>query len=87
MQPHSKLSCTIAAILGSGALGSAIAANSTDPNSTGDQIPEIIVTAQRRSENIQNVPIAMQALTGKILKQLNLSTFDDLIKSGLSQRR
>ena len=80
MQPHSKLSYAIAAILGSGAFGSAVAANSTDANSASDQIQEITVTAQRRSENIQNVPIAIQALTGETLKQLNLSTFDDLIK-------
>src|SRR5467141_4483651 len=80
MQPHSKLSYAIAAILGGGAFGSAVAANSTDANSASDQIQEITVTAQRRSENIQNVPIAIQALTGETLKQLNLSTFDDLIK-------
>src|SRR4030081_1388545 len=80
MQPHSKLSYAIAAILGGGAFGSAVAANSTDANSASDQIQEITVTAQRRSENIQNVPIAIQALTAETLKQLNLSTFDDLIK-------
>src|SRR6202163_1955280 len=79
MQPHSKLSYAIAAILGGGAFGSAVAANS-DTNSASDQIQEITVTAQRRTENIQNVPIAIQALTGETLKQLNLSTFDDLIK-------
>src|SRR6202795_5033228 len=79
MQPHSRLSYAIAAILGGGAFGSAVAANS-DTNSASDQIQEITVTAQRRSENIQNVPIAIQALTGETLKQLNLSTFDDLIK-------
>jgi iron complex outermembrane recepter protein len=80
MQPHSKLSYAIAAILGGGAFGSAVAANSTDANSASDQIQEITVTAQRRSENIQNVPIAIQALTGETLKQLNVTTFDDLIK-------
>ncbi len=80
MQPQSKLSYAIAAILGGGAFASAVAANSTEANSASDQIQEITVTAQRRSENIQNVPIAIQALTGETLKQLNLSTFDDLIK-------
>ena len=80
MQPHSKLSYAIAAVLGGGAFGSAVAASSTDAEATSDQIQEITVTAQRRSENIQNVPIAIQALTGETLKQLNVSTFDDLIK-------
>ncbi len=59
---------------------SVVAANAADANSAGDQIQEITVTAQRRSENIQNVPIAIQALTGETLAQLNVTTFDDLIK-------
>src|SRR5580704_8403702 len=80
MDLHSKLSCAIAAILGSGACSNAFSADSTDANSAGDQIQEIIVTAQRRSENIQNVPIAIQALTGETLGQLNVTNFDDLVK-------
>ncbi|GAC1672854.1 MAG: TonB-dependent receptor [Steroidobacteraceae bacterium] len=80
MNPYSKLSCAIAAILGSAGVGQAVAATATEATAAGDQIQEITVTAQRRTENIQNVPIAIQALTGETLKQLNLSTFDDLIK-------
>ncbi len=84
MRLHSKLSYAIAAILGGGASGTALSANATDTgsaaNSGGDQIQEIIVTAQRRSENIQNVPIAIQALTGETLGQLNVTNFDDLVK-------
>ncbi len=84
MRLHSKLSYAIAAILGGGASNSAYSANSTDTNSAassaGDQIQEIIVTAQRRSENIQNVPIAIQALTGETLDQLNVTNFDDLVR-------
>ncbi|HTV95177.1 MAG TPA: TonB-dependent receptor plug domain-containing protein [Steroidobacteraceae bacterium] len=80
MHLNSKLTCAIAAILGGGACTSAIAADASDTNSAGDQIEEIIVTAQRRSENIQNVPIAIQALTGETLNQLNVTNFDDLVK-------
>src|SRR5260221_1443770 len=80
MQPHSKLSYAIAAILGGGAFGSAVAANSTEASSASDQIQEITVTAQRRTENVQNVPIAIQALTAETLTQLNVQTFDDFIK-------
>ena len=80
MDLHSKLSCAIAAILGSGACTSAFSADTSDTNSAGDQIQEIIVTAQRRTENIQNVPIAIQALTGETLTQLNVTNFDDLVK-------
>jgi outer membrane receptor protein involved in Fe transport len=80
MTPHSKLSYAIAAILGGGAYGNALSANSTDTSSASDQIQEIIVTAQRRSENIQDVPIAIQALTGETLGQLNVTNFDDLVR-------
>ena len=41
---------------------------------------DIIVTAQRRNESIQSVPMTLQALSGKALGQLNVSTFNDLIK-------
>ncbi|MFZ1869788.1 MAG: TonB-dependent receptor plug domain-containing protein [Steroidobacteraceae bacterium] len=44
------------------------------------QLATIIVTAQRRSENIQDVPISMQALTGQTMQQLNVQTFDDYVK-------
>src|SRR3984957_2647996 len=80
MHSYSKLSYAIAAILGGGAFGHANAANSSDTNAASDQIQEITVTAQRRTENIQNVPIAIQALTAETLTQLNVTTFDDLIK-------
>ncbi len=43
-------------------------------------LSEVVVTAQRRSENIQNVPITIQALTSETLQQLSVSTFDDFIK-------
>lgn len=79
MHPKTRLSCAIAAVLGAAA-NQVIAANAADENSASDQIQEITVTAQRRTENIQNVPIAIQALTGEILAQLNVSTFDDFIK-------
>ncbi len=81
MNSNPKLSFAIAAILsGSGAgLGVAHAADTaTDADSEG--IPEIQVTAQRRNESIQDVPITIQAITGDQLKQLNVETFDDLLK-------
>jgi iron complex outermembrane recepter protein len=80
MQPYSKLSYAIAAVLGGGTFGSAVAANSTDANAASDQIQEITVTAQRRSENVQDVPIAIQALTGETLAQLNVTNFDELVR-------
>ncbi|MCX7057625.1 MAG: TonB-dependent receptor, partial [Proteobacteria bacterium] len=43
-------------------------------------IEEIVVTAQRRSESIQNVPITVQALTGEALSQMNVQTLDDFVR-------
>jgi iron complex outermembrane receptor protein len=46
----------------------------------GSELQEVTVTAQRRAENIQNVPITIQALTGETLQQLNVQNFDDVVK-------
>jgi len=41
---------------------------------------EIIVTATKRAENLQNVPISMAALTPATLEQHQVSSFDDYAK-------
>jgi outer membrane receptor protein involved in Fe transport len=75
------LSCAIAAILGGSATGLVQAATATDASAANsDAIQEIVVTAQRRVENMQDVPITITALTGDTLKQLNVTTFDEFIK-------
>ena len=35
----------------------------------GDQLQEVIVTANRREENLQDVPMTIQVLTGETLGQ------------------
>ena len=72
MKTNPKLTCAILAVLGAQA-GVAYAAD------TGG-IEEIVVTAQRRSESIQNVPITIQAIGGDTLSKLSVTTFDDVIK-------
>jgi outer membrane receptor protein involved in Fe transport len=56
------------------------AVSATDVAPPSDAIAEITVTAQRRNESLQNVPITVQAITGDQLKQLDLVSFNDLIK-------
>lgn len=46
----------------------------------GIGLEEVVVTAQRRTENLQDVPITIQATTGEQLKQLNVTTTQDLLK-------
>src|SRR6202035_338887 len=79
MNSNQKLSYAIAAILGGSGAGFVHAAAATDAEAA-DSIQEITVTAQRRSENIQNVPIFIQALTAETLTQLSATTFDDYVR-------
>lgn len=79
MNSNPKLSCAIAAILSGSSIGLSYATPATDTNDS-EGIQEITVTAQRRNESVQNVPITIQAITGDQLKQLSVSTFDDVMK-------
>ncbi|HEY6926820.1 MAG TPA: TonB-dependent receptor [Steroidobacteraceae bacterium] len=80
MTSNQKCSRAVAAILAAHA-GAAFAAAPVD-EAAGPVggVAEVVVTAQRRSENIQDVPIAIQALTGETLGQLNVTNFDDFVK-------
>lgn len=86
MKINPKCARAVAAILGAHAAAAtygAAAADRSDASAAGSStggIEEVVVTAQRRIENVQDVPIAIQAFTGENLQQLNVSTFDDLIK-------
>jgi iron complex outermembrane receptor protein len=44
------------------------------------QIEEVVVTATKRSENIQNVPSTVTAVTGETLQKLNILSFQDVQK-------
>jgi iron complex outermembrane receptor protein len=43
------------------------------------ELGEVIVTANRREEDLQNVPITIHVLTGDVLAKLNATTFDDFV--------
>src|SRR5882724_11996241 len=81
MNSSQKLSYAIAAILSGPGVGMGVAHAATAAEaSDSDAIQEITVTAQRRTENMQNVPITITALTAETLTQLNVTTFDDYVK-------
>ena len=72
------LSCAVAALV---AGGQARAAETPDAPVADAPVPsDIIVTAQRRNESIQSVPMTLQALSGDALSKLNVTTFNDLLK-------
>src|SRR5882724_5590404 len=82
MKPNAKISAAVAAILS--APGTAIVfaapADTATGTAAGGELQEVIVTAQHRSESIQDVPITIQAITGDQLGQMAITTFDDVIK-------
>ena len=43
-------------------------------------LEEIVVTAQKRTENLQDVPISIQALDTQRLEQLNITDIDEYVK-------
>lgn len=48
------------------------------PRDTGSQIEEIVVTAQRRAEAAQDVPISLQAFSGETLGKAVVESTEDL---------
>ena len=62
------------AMLASG--GAAYAAADTEQAT----LEEVVVTAQKRTEDLQKVPISLQVLGGEKLEQLQVSGFDDYAK-------
>ena len=43
-------------------------------------VKTIVVTAQKRSEDLQDVPVAVNAIGAEDLEQLNINTFDDYLQ-------
>jgi iron complex outermembrane receptor protein len=74
-----KLAYAISVALAS-AGHAAFAADAADEDQPTAGISEVVVTAQRRSESIQDVPITVQAITGEQMKQLGVVSFNDLMK-------
>lgn len=58
----------------------AIAQQADTAAAAEDQLGDIIVTAQRREESLQDVPISVQALGTQKLEQLNVASFNDYTK-------
>jgi len=48
------------------------------PRSTGPRLDEIIVTAQKRAENVQDVPLSVTAIGGDALKENDLGSLESL---------
>jgi len=73
MKGKYKISCAVLALL----TANTVAAIAQD--SSGG-IEEVVVTSERRSESVQKVPSTIQAFTGQQLQDMNVNTFDDILK-------
>src|ERR1700738_2020652 len=51
-----------------------------DDRPEGATLEEVVVTAQKRTENLQDVPVSIQALSTVKLEQLNVASFNDYVK-------
>jgi iron complex outermembrane receptor protein len=82
MKPNAKISAAVAAILWapSATIVFAAPADTAAATGTGGELQEVVVTAERRTENLQDVPITIQAISGDQLKQLSVTSFNDLLK-------
>ena len=71
--------------VGAGALSifgagvTAASAQTASSANTGTTVEDVIVTASRRSEKLQDVPIAVQALNGEKLQELGITDFQKLL--------
>jgi iron complex outermembrane receptor protein len=72
---YTKLALAIATALSGGVTIHAARAASADASS--DTLSEVIVTARKRSENLQDVPVSIDVYTAKDLQNLAISQFED----------
>jgi outer membrane receptor protein involved in Fe transport len=60
-----------------GSVSSALSVAQTSPPAAGSGLEEIVVTAQKRSENVQSVPLSMTTFTSAALEAKAINTFFD----------
>ena len=80
MKQNRQLAYAISVALASAAAAQVARAADEDQPAATAGLSEIVVTATRRSESIQDVPLTVQAISGDQLKQLNVVSFNDLLK-------
>src|SRR5580692_10765428 len=80
MNSGRTLARAIAIVLSAKSGELAYAAVASDAGTGGDQLQEITVTAQLRSQNAQNVPISIQTISGSALTEMAVPTIDDFVK-------
>lgn len=60
------------------AVSATLLAAASAPASAQQALEEVVVTANKRAESVMEVPLAVQALTGEVLRELNLTSVKEL---------
>jgi outer membrane receptor protein involved in Fe transport len=68
------------ALLATTAFTAATTMDAHAQSAPSDGVPEVVVTAQKRKENVQNVPISVTALDEKHLERLGVESLTDLAR-------
>ncbi|MFM5886090.1 MAG: TonB-dependent receptor [Novosphingobium sp.] len=74
------MSSAVVAVAMLGAGGAPAFAQDAQQTADDGGIEQIIVTATRRDEAVNSIPLAIQALGGKQLEQLNVTNFEKLVE-------
>jgi iron complex outermembrane receptor protein len=78
LPPGSRIGLAVAAALaGVAAPRPALAATAASADAAGGGLQEVVVTARKREENLQDVPVSINVLTHKDLENLGIVQFDD----------
>ncbi len=72
---HAPLASAISAILAGG-----IPAAQAAPDAETGSLDAIVVTAQKKTENLQDVPISISVFDNQALQQLHIRNVDDYVK-------
>jgi tetratricopeptide (TPR) repeat protein len=72
--PRVVLGCAIGAVLYAG-----IASRAATDASANDSLSEVVVTARRRTENVQEVPQNIDVLTAQNIKNFGVASLEDVI--------
>ena len=82
MHRKTKLYEAISIAIASGCVGVSGSALAQEDDSR--RLEEIIVTASKREQNMQEVPIAVHVMDSEMLKDLNIQSFEDYVKQAPS---
>lgn len=80
MKASFMVSCAAGALLSGLAGGASYAADAVAAADAAPVIQEVVVTAQRRSESVQDVPMTVQALSSESIAKLDVTNVEQILR-------